>query len=64
MTADRSATEVIISLEFTYSVVWLQRLVFKTSAAGRILLAKSATSEEGGLKAHLDLVLITLAVTL
>ena len=45
MTADRSTAVDIISLDFKkpFAVVWLQRLVFKTGVAGRILLAKSAT---------------------
>lgn len=44
MTADRSTAVDIISLDFkkSFAVVRLQRLVFKTGVAGRILLVKSA----------------------
>lgn len=43
MTTDRSTAVDIVSLDFKkpFAVVWLQRLVFETGVAGRILLAKS-----------------------
>lgn len=45
MTVDRSTTVDIVSLDFKkpFVVVWLQRPVFETGVAGRILLAKSGT---------------------
>lgn len=45
MTADRSATADIISLDFKkpFAVSWLRRLGFKTGVAGQILLVKSVS---------------------